>query len=289
MIELSVVVAARNAAETIGAQLTALTAQLDDLDCEIVIVDNGSTDTTAEIARQFCSADPERVRLVQAIDTAGCSYACNVGAKHARGRSLAFCDADDVVAHGWLAALTAGLREHEFVTGPLELDLLNDSDAIRARGRWLERHCPGVFLDAFPFASGCNIGIRRQLFRAISGYDESMETGMDVDLSLRLWRSGVELVALPNAVIHYRYRNTPLATWRQARAHARATPGLARQLHETHRVGWRRRLSGARTWLWLLSHIRSALTPRRRAGYLWGLGTACGRLEGSIRARWLFL
>ncbi|MYR59535.1 glycosyltransferase, partial [Streptomyces sp. SID625] len=69
---------------------------------EVVVVDNGSVDGTPEVARAARAVLPA-LRIVDARDRAGESYARNRGIAEARGDLVAFCDADDVAAEGWLA------------------------------------------------------------------------------------------------------------------------------------------------------------------------------------------
>ncbi len=134
-VELSVVIPARNEASTITAQLDALTAQRWDGTWEIVVVDNGSTDETPAVVSSYADRCTW-VRLVRALERAGLNYARNVGIEAARGTAFALCDADDLVAPGWIAAMGDALRIAPLVTGPLELDRLNPAwlaDSTRSR------------------------------------------------------------------------------------------------------------------------------------------------------------
>src|SRR4051812_37521166 len=112
-VDLSVVIAARDAESTLGEQLRALEAQEWDGTWEVLVVDNGSTDGTVDVVRRAATGWPA-LRLVPATNGVGPAYARNVGARAAAGRSLAFCDADDVVAPGWVVAVGAALRREEF-------------------------------------------------------------------------------------------------------------------------------------------------------------------------------
>ena len=94
--DLSVVVAAYNAADTIGATLRSLVAQtLESI--EVIVVDDGSVDGTAPIVEEQRSLDP-RVRLISLDTNHGRSAARNRGLIEARGRWIGTCDADDLWA-----------------------------------------------------------------------------------------------------------------------------------------------------------------------------------------------
>lgn len=122
-LDLSVVLAVRNGADTIEQQLDALVRSQWNGSWEILVVDNGSTDATPEIVAGYVLDDP-RVRVVQAVDHAGLSYARNVGVTQARGRAVAFCDDDDVVDPTWVAAMGDALREHRVVASHMEYESL---------------------------------------------------------------------------------------------------------------------------------------------------------------------
>ncbi|MCC7395125.1 MAG: glycosyltransferase family 2 protein [Sphingomonadaceae bacterium] len=89
----TVVVPAHNAAATIGETLTSVVAQAYH-DWELVIVDDGSTDATADIARHFCASEPRARLLTQA--NGGVARARNRGLADARTRWVAPIDADDI-------------------------------------------------------------------------------------------------------------------------------------------------------------------------------------------------
>ena len=99
---ISVVIPVRDGAATIGDQLEALGQQTYQGEWEIVIADNGSTDGTAELAERSWSHPRAALRVVDASSRPGSSFARNRGAIEAAGDFLAFCDADDIVAPGWL-------------------------------------------------------------------------------------------------------------------------------------------------------------------------------------------
>lgn len=91
----SVVVPAFNAAAYLGEALSSLRAQTL-TDIEIIVVDDGSTDGTGDIARQYASADDRVHVLTRAIPSGRPACARNEGLRVARGRYIALLDADDV-------------------------------------------------------------------------------------------------------------------------------------------------------------------------------------------------
>lgn len=286
-IELSVVIPARNEALTISEQLAALAAQEWDGTWEIVVVDNGSTDSTVEIVEAQSRLDP-RLRLVTAADRAGLNYARNTGIAQTLGASFALCDADDIVAPGWLAAMGNALRDHEMATGPLELDRLNPRWLADSRGRGDERGLP-TFHGIFPTVHGNNMGMQRAAWEALGRFDEDVIIGSDdVELSMRAWIAGLSVYFVVDAVVHYRYRPEPSALWRQGRNYGRSRPLVMRRLRE-QQLACPSRVAGWRSWAWLLTHSPDLRTREGRAAWVWVAGNRVGHLEGSIRYRSMFL
>ena len=282
----SVVIPAYNAAATLGEQLAALTAQAWSGAWEIVVVDNGSTDSTRELVDRESRTCP-RLRLVSATERTGPSYARNVGARHARGRSLAFCDADDVVAPGWLAAIGEALAANEFVGGPVELRELNPQWLWESRGS-AGTDAATWFENQFPFASSCNVGFNRARFLEQRGFDESLQVGEDIELSMRLHLQGVRLLFVADAIVHYRYRPTLRSTFERAIAYGAAHPTIAElwRARSGQRVP---RSKGFRNWLWLVRHLDLLGTQSGRGRWLWVAGKRLGALRGSLTVRRLYL
>ena len=100
LIELTVIVPARNEEDSIGACLQSLTSQSEDIfelgrDWELIVVDDHSTDRTAEIARSFANVTVMQSSKLEP-DWTGKANAIWTAAKHARGRWLLFTDADTI-------------------------------------------------------------------------------------------------------------------------------------------------------------------------------------------------
>jgi glycosyltransferase involved in cell wall biosynthesis len=155
-VDLSVVIPVRNEERHLGEQLEALLAQEWDGEWEIIVVDNGSTDGTPGVVEVFAGRSP-RIRYLSAVEKADQSYAANIGVQASDAAAIAFCDADDVVAEGWLAAMAAGLAQHDVVTGPNLLDRLNPPWLAGSRG-WSALEPVGSFFRIFPWCAGTTTG-----------------------------------------------------------------------------------------------------------------------------------
>lgn len=285
-LDVSVVIPAFNAAETLAAQLEALMAEDYTGSWEVIVSDNGSTDSTAHVVAEWAARCP-RIRLVDSSTGRGAAVARNTGAKAARGASLLFCDSDDIVVPGWVNAMASSLETHSFVCGPFELERLNPPWLVRAKGT---TGTTGVvwFDQRFPFASSCNLGLSRDLFLEIGGFDERIMVWEDVELSMRLFLKRVELHYVSEAAVHYRYRQTRREFFDRARAYGRCHPQIAERFRAytgTQPSRWK----GWRAWPWLLLHASQLRNRTGQARWLWTAGQRIGTLEGAWLVKRLYV
>jgi glycosyltransferase involved in cell wall biosynthesis len=211
----SVIVPAYNAAATLVDQLEALAAQQYDGDWELVIVDNGSTDGTADLAGRYRQRF-KAFTLVDGGSRRGHSAPRNAGAIAARGELLAYCDADDVVAPGWLQAMADAARDYDLIGGWLDVRPLND-DATRSWHQPWPRDRLRSWL--LPSAVSANFAIWADVLRDLGGWSSEYEAGAeDTELSWRAQLAGFRLGFAPDAVVYYRYRSGLWETARQAYA-----------------------------------------------------------------------
>jgi glycosyltransferase involved in cell wall biosynthesis len=213
---LSVIIACLNAEDVLNDQLTALAGQVCPVPWELLICDNGSTDGTVALAERWADRLPLRVLDASAVHGSG--PARNAGAAAASGEWLGFCDADDEVGPGWLAALCRALTDHVMVAGPFEDARLN-SDRVRRSRPNSQQHglqylTPGIGL---PHAGAGNLGIRRAVFLEVGGFDPEVRYLQDTDLCWRIQLAGHDLTFVPDMLVHVRLRSTFRGMYRQGR------------------------------------------------------------------------
>ena len=274
----SVIIPVRDGAATIEEQLAALANQTFGGAWEVIVADNGSLDATRALVERWSSRLPQ-LRFVDASRRSGSSYARNEGARVAGGDFLAFCDADDIVAPGWLDALAAGARDFDAVTGPQDATVIN-SPAVQAWRPPRATSLPRAGL--LPFAPSCNLGVWTSVFRSTAGFNEEYPQAHDVDWSWRLQLSSYTLGFAPDAVVHYRYR----ATWRGVARQAYVSGVDAARLYRDYRDrGLERRplRKSLRTWVWLAARLPYLISVERRGIWMRRAGEAAGRLVGSVR------
>ena len=285
LVEVSVVVPARDAADTICEQLEALTRQDWSGDWEVIVADNGSTDDTRSLAGAFAERLPS-LRIIDASARRGAAHARNVGARDAHGRSVVFCDADDVVSDGWLSCIAAALRDSSFVASRFDFRSLNPEWLSATRG---DPQSDGLQVLNYPpylqHSGGSGLGIRRNLFREIGGFDESLRYGQDTDLCVRVQLAGTALTFAHGALVHVRI---PLSSGRQLRQAfhwARHNADMYRRYrpkqHRLHRP-WRN--YSVEVWR-LLKKFRWLRFRDRRAAWLFRAGWNLGLLTAALEHR----
>jgi glycosyltransferase involved in cell wall biosynthesis len=149
---------------------------------EYIVVDGGSTDATAEIARGY----GRRVRLV-VLPGASQSAALNAGFALASGQIFGFLNADDTYLPGAISAAVDALARH-----PDAPAVYGEADHVDAAGRILERY-PVEPFDPLALRQRCIVCqpaafIRSAAWRAVGGVDERLEYALDYDLWIRLAR-----------------------------------------------------------------------------------------------------
>ena len=202
------------------------------------------------------------------------------GSGRARGRFLAFCDADDVVRPGWLASMLAALADTDLVAGIFDFTVL-DGDRKSVPVPAATRQ-----LGFLPFGLGANLAIRREVFEALQGFSEELPTEDDVDLCWRLQLAGYRFAVSPDAVVEKRERTGVKPMLRAALGYGRCGP----RLYGRYRAdGMRRDLRGAaKAWIWLVVASPGLVLPTRRRQWVRTFGIHAGRLAGSVHLRVFF-
>ncbi len=279
---ISVIIPCRNAATTLPDQLEALAKQDFDGSFEVVVADNGSTDGSRAVAAKFADRLP-KLAVVDASRRRGQAYARNAGARIATGDALCFVDADDVVAPGYLTAMATALEEHEFVSASFDSNSLNEGWVRRTRQAYQENEISQT-LGFLPFVGGGGMGIRRELFWRVGGFDETWWGACeDVDFCWRTQREGASLFFVPDATVAIRWRSTLRDLYRQGRNYGRGEPYLYREYRAAGMpgTGLRQALNEWRALVARLPYLRSR---GQFANWVRRLGRKLGRLEGSLRA-----
>ena len=200
---LAAVIPAHNAAATIGTAIAGLDGVGD-----IVVVDDGSTDDTAEVA------SAHGARVIRHDTATGPAAARNTGIRHTDAPVILVLDADAAPEAGWLEPLlahlgdpkvcgaaprvrapagTTALGRYEAVAGPLDLGA--DGGLVQPDG-------------PVPFVSTTALVLRRSAWEQVGGFSEDLRFGEDLDLAWRLAKRGEPLVYEPASTVWHPHRPT---------------------------------------------------------------------------------
>lgn len=213
---LSFIIPAHDEERLIGATLAAIQSSAQALgeSCEVLVVDDASTDRTAAISSEHGA------RVIR-VDHRHIAATRNVGAREATGQWLFFIDADTLINADYLRAAIHALRSGAAGGGA----------AVRLSGRISrsERVLQWMLIHIFRWTGvtpGCSLFCTRSAFDAVGGFDETYFAGEDVAMGRALARYG-RLVILKQAV---------LTSARKLRTHS-----AAEQLRLAARFVWRGR------------------------------------------------
>jgi glycosyltransferase involved in cell wall biosynthesis len=280
----SVVIPAYNAEAYFGDQLRALTEQLDREPFEVLVVDNMSTDHTADVAAQY--ADTLNLRILRASEGRSASHARNVGIAHARGEFIVFVDADDVVDASLLSAYRRNADVHRIMGGQYEETRLNDPKVAAWRYRLTKDGLPVAF-GKVPFFLMGNAAIHRSVFGEIGNFDDALtHGGEEVDFSARARLAGYEVGWVPDAIVHYRHRTTLRGLARQWFDFGRATTYVyARYREQASLPRTTLRLTARACWEVVPHAVDLALGNRRRGQWVRSSSFYAGEALESVRQR----
>lgn len=258
--ELSIVICTRNRASQLRGTLGSLMAIKTERAWEAIIVDNASTDSTADVIRSAAEADP-RIRSVRE-ERVGLGAARDRGWREARSEIISLTDDDCYVAEDYVDAVLAAFRDRLDV-GVLggRILLFDPEDArvtIDERDHPVEM-APRSFVAAGAL-KGANLSFRREALRTIGGFDPELGAGTQfpcedlVAVAAVLW-AGFKGRFDPRPLVHHHHRrrtaDVPLlkAGYDRGRGAYYAMFLLRPECRRAYAAGWlrqvRRNLDGA--------------------------------------------
>jgi glycosyltransferase involved in cell wall biosynthesis len=220
----SVIVCCYNAAETLDECLRSLN-QLAYPVFEVIVVDDGSTDGTHQIAEKH------KVQCIR-VPNGGLSKARNLGIEAAKGEVVAFIDSDAYADPDWLYYMVTALEEHgaSAVGGP-NLSPLQDGFTAQCVDQSPGNPtCVLVDNERAEHIPGCNMAFRRSVFDVVGKFDaQHRAAGDDVDLCWRILVADRKIVYHPSAVVWHHRRQTIRSYLRQQKGYGYAEAHLQRR------------------------------------------------------------
>jgi GT2 family glycosyltransferase len=249
----SIIVCSYNGAKTLAECLESL-GRIDYPNYEVILVDDGSTDNTREIAARF-----PNVRYVHQTNH-GLSHARNHGAALAKGEIFAYTDSDCMADPDWLYYLLSTLLGGKYagVGGPnVSPPAQNWVQACVAAAPGGPSHVllTDTIAEHIP---GCNMAWYRWAFESVGGFDpEYHKAGDDVDFCWRVQQAGHDIAFSPTAIVWHHRRFTLRAFRKQQEGYGEAE-SLLRFKHliffgPTGTAKWRGQIYGTPRFSWFIN------------------------------------
>lgn len=217
------IIAVHNSEETLGLQLEALVCQDSEYPFQTIVVLNRCTDRSGDVAMDYESH--LNVLIVEANVYGSAAYARNVGAALAQGQCLLFCDGDDQAGAGWVKGISQPI-----LAGAVDVVAGNIHVVRAGTTEWIyEKYYKALdgpdlqwYHESIRYPLGASLGISRSAFESVGGFDEHFvgAGSEEIDLTLRLLRSGFRLGEAPSAVMNYHPRRKLAAILRQRQNYA---------------------------------------------------------------------
>lgn len=208
MIDFSIIIPAKNEEDRISACLSSIISNnYSKNQYEVIVVDNGSSDKTVALAESLGAR-------VERLPEVNISALRNYGAQIAKGRMLAFLDADCTVSENWMDQASRYLVKQN-------VSLFGSPPVIPEDSTWVQRTWLLVRgkrdkeINEVPWLESMNMFIPRKQFIEIGGFNERLVTCEDVDISYRLANYGKVISDLRIKVTHHGEARTLLDFFRK--------------------------------------------------------------------------
>ena len=269
----SVVVPVLNGAATVGACIeSVLGVEVPQGGAEVIVVDNGSSDGTPQVLNRFqglIRVFKERKR--------GPAAARNTGVLNARGKLIAFTDADCIVEPSWLKNLMPPLTNPAIgITGG-EILAVQPANRIERFGELIHDHRRALEEFEPPYAITMNWASRRTVLEEVGLFDESLLRGEDTDLAMRIHAAGYRLVYCQDARVRHRNERTLRGLLWEGFRHGRASIHVRDKFGSSSLYGSYR---GAQTRQRILRSLRRCLVAADRFEALCAIIFDGGKLMG---------
>lgn len=189
---------------------------------EVVVVDDGSRDNTAEVCNAMHSQLPN-LKYISTGRNTGLAHARNIGIAASTGDYLLFTDDDCIAAENWVESLRNALdNKEEMVSGAVASTTANFFRLCHNVAQF-HAYMPGQNAGPKEMLAGGNMAFRRSVLKELKGFDEESRCE-DTEFVLRAREKGYRAFFAPDALVtHDPERNTLSSAVKYAASHASAT------------------------------------------------------------------
>ena len=246
MIKASVVIPVYNNPDGLKKVLASLVKQeFPKNEYEIIVVDNGSTDDTLDIAKTFTKNFPDLVQHFVENKIKSSYAARNTGIKVAKGNVIAFTDSDCIPDKNWLIEGYKSLIQNDvsMVAGKIKFTFKNSKPNIweyfDAAGKLNQKS----YVENTGFGATANLFVRKLMFDKYGLFLSELESGGDYEFCRRLTQSGEVLLFAENASVYHPARSGFRSKLTKSKRIAEGQRKLARMgLLDHGRLNWRQLL-----------------------------------------------
>jgi glycosyltransferase involved in cell wall biosynthesis len=219
----SIIICTYNRAALLKRTLKSLSCQtLKPEDFEVIVVDDGSRDSTAEVCETLSHGMPN-LKYISTGRNRGTGCAANVGVQSSKGDYLIFTDDDCIARNDWAESMRAALAKYPLIAGTVASPT---SSFIKLCHNISEFHpfMPGRKAGTVDFIAGANMGFRRSLYEELKGFPDQKVISPDMYFILKARQEGHQIYFVPEAVITHDHNRTGLIDiFRYAADHASET------------------------------------------------------------------
>jgi len=210
-VDISIVICTYNRSEMLRHALEGVIRQETDgkFSYELVVIDDGSTDDTRNVVKEFSKRSHVPVRYFQ-TEGEGISEARNIGVKETRSKWIAWFDDDQLAQTEWLKNLFAIALQKggDCIAGTVQLSLAQEQlsrlgpvcRSILGEYIWCEK--PAIYRGKTLPGTG-NLMVSRRVFDSIGLFDTTLASSEDNDFLFRAQVAGFNVWIVPNAVVHH--------------------------------------------------------------------------------------
>ena len=185
----SIVIPAYNEESNIGKTLDSLVKQKNTPEFEVIVVNNNSTDHTAQVALKYKSK--LNLKVINE-PRKGRGKARATGFEHAKGEIILSLDADTIASKNWVTNMAAHFEDSKVVavTGTWKMNTVHPATAFLASRLQTVVMIPYVLLFGNYWLTGFNFAIRKSIYKKCGGFNKNLNAIEDIDLALKVRKFG---------------------------------------------------------------------------------------------------